>query len=143
MSAPAGPIVASGNGPAAGPPLAAASRRLRRRPGRPRTVLGAAPSGFGIQGAALGAAEDVAETRVFASSLPSQGWGRGLPLTAAAAYAGVPVRGLWRLIAAGALPVVRVPGQRAVLVLRDDLDALLERHRGAPARPGEPARSRA
>lgn len=47
-------------------------------------------------------------------------------MKAAAVYSGVPVRTLWRLIGAGALPVVRVPGLRRVLVLRDDLDALLE-----------------
>jgi hypothetical protein len=54
---------------------------------------------------------------------------RGLPLPAAAAYSGIAVRRLWALITAKALPVSRIPGQRAVIILRDDLDALLERHR--------------
>jgi excisionase family DNA binding protein len=52
-------------------------------------------------------------------------------LKAAAGYSGVPVRRLWALIAAGVLPIVRVPGMRAVLLLRDDLDRLLEQHRVA------------
>lgn len=138
MSVPASPIVAPGNGTAAEPRLAAASRRLRRRAGRRRTLSAPPPGGVGIQGAALGAAEDAAESRVFATSLPSQhGWGRGLPLRVASSYSGVPVRGLWRLIVAGALPVVRVPGMRAILVLRDDLDVLLVTHRGAHASAGE------
>lgn len=138
---------ASGNGGAAEPPLAAASRRLRRRPGRPRTVTAPSPGGLGIQGASLEGAKDAAKSAVFATSLPSLEWGRGLPLPAASIYSGVPVRGLWRLIAGGALPVVRVPGMRAVLVLRDDLDALLVAHRGVHAgaggRDADAGRSRA
>ena len=47
-------------------------------------------------------------------------------MKAAAAYSGLPERTLWRLISAGTLPAVRVPGMRRVLILRDDLDALLE-----------------
>jgi hypothetical protein len=49
----------------------------------------------------------------------------------AARYSGIPTRRLWALIGAGALPVVRVPGMRKLLVLRDDLDALLESHKAA------------
>jgi len=51
---------------------------------------------------------------------------RGLPLPAAAAYSGVPVRALWRLIAAGRLAPVRIPGTRRVLLLREQLDALID-----------------
>lgn len=127
---------ASGNGGAVEPPLAAASRRLRRRPGRPRTVTAPSPGGFQIQSAALGPAKDAAENPDFATSLPLREWGRGLPLPAASRYSGVPVRALWRLIVAGALPVVRVPGMRAVLILRDDLDGLLVAHRGPHASAG-------
>jgi excisionase family DNA binding protein len=63
--------------------------------------------------------------------LPGTGWGRGLQLTTASAYSGIPVRRLWALIAAGQLPVIRIPGMRAVLLDRDDLDALLKRHKQA------------
>lgn len=102
--------------------LTDASRRLRRRPGRPRRKLGGAPIGSRVQGAASGPAKDAAETSDFAATLLP----RGLPLPAAAAYSGVPVRALWRLIAGGLLAPVRVPGTRRVLLLRDDLDRLLE-----------------
>src|SRR5262249_9028019 len=51
---------------------------------------------------------------------------RGLPLPAASAYSGVPVRALWRLIADGELVPVRVRGTRRVLLLRETLDELLE-----------------
>jgi hypothetical protein len=47
----------------------------------------------------------------------------------ASRYSGVPIRRLWALVAAGVLPTVRLQGMRAVLVLRDDLDALLLAHR--------------
>jgi excisionase family DNA binding protein len=56
-------------------------------------------------------------------------------MAAAVRYSGVPERALWRLIASGALPVVRVPGVRRILVLRDDLDALLERSIAPGGRP--------
>jgi len=61
--------------------------------------------------------------------LPPQGWGRGLPLDVATAYSGIPHRRLWALIREGQLPTVRIPGMRAVLLLRGDLDALLEKFR--------------
>jgi excisionase family DNA binding protein len=108
-------------------PLADASRRLRRRPGRPRRVLPIAPTGQGNQSAAMEAAETAAPRAVFAASLLP----RGLPLTTAASYSGIPVRALWRLISEGKLSPVRVPGCRRVLILREDLDALLETSRAA------------
>jgi hypothetical protein len=70
----------------------------------------------------------------FAASLPHLEWPRGLSILLASRYSGVPIRRLWALVAAGVLPVVRVPGMRAVLVLRDDLDQLLLGHR-SEARP--------
>jgi excisionase family DNA binding protein len=109
-------------------PLADAARRLRRRPGRPRRTQPAGPT---VQGAPLTHAADAALRGDFAASLPRWDWPRGLPLPLAARYAGIPTRRLWALIAAGRLPAVRVPGMRAVLVLRDDLDALLLAHRDA------------
>ncbi len=132
--------VAPSNGASAEPLLAAASRRLRRRPGRPRTVTAPEALGGSIRGTSPATAENAAKTSDFATSLPPQGWGRGLPLPTAAAYSGVPMRRLWALIADGTLPVVRVPGMRAVLVLRDDLDALLLAHRGTHAGAPEAAR---
>ena len=124
-------------------PLADAARRLRRPAGRPRRGLDPPSTGYAVQDAPLRAAKTAAETADFAATLPLLEGGRGLPLPAASRYSGVPVRALWRLIGAGALPVVRVPGMRAVLVLRDDLDALLVAHRGAHESAVEPARSRA
>jgi hypothetical protein len=56
---------------------------------------------------------------------------RGLPMEAAVAYSGVPKRRPWALIQTGELPATLIPGMRAVLVLRDDLDRLLERYRTA------------
>jgi hypothetical protein len=103
-------------------PLDAASRRLRRRPGRPRRLLAGPNTGPGIQSAPLEAAKDAGRTGDFATALLPH----GLPLPAAAAYSGVPVRALWRLIAAGKLAPVRVPGCRRVLLLREQLDALLD-----------------
>jgi len=94
-------------------PLAEASRRLRRPAGRPRRSTSVNSA---LLEPAHGAARDF---------VPS----RGLPIPAAAVYTGVPVRALWRLIAAGQLAPVRVPGVRRVLLLRDDLDRLLERSR--------------
>jgi hypothetical protein len=113
VSAPTGP-------PAGDPgrrpmPLADASRRLRGRPGRP-------PTGLGVQSAPLEPAKAVEAARDFALTLLP----RGLPLPAAATYSGLPVRALWRLISRGTLAPVRVPGTRRVLLLRDDLDRLLE-----------------
>jgi hypothetical protein len=61
----------------------------------------------------------------FATSLPP----RGLPFPAAAMYSGIPVRGLWRLASKGKLALVRVPGCRRALILKDDLDALLQANR--------------
>ena len=103
-------------------PLSAASRRLRRRPGRPRRLLGAPSTGREVQRAPLEAAKTAGKMPDFATSLPP----RGLPLPAAAAYSGLSVRLLWKLISAGRLAPVRVPGCRRVLVLREQLDALLE-----------------
>jgi hypothetical protein len=101
-------------------------RWLDRPPGRPKRVLEAGSTGTGVQSAPREPANHAAKRGDFATTLPP----RGLPLPAVASYSGVPVRGLWRLIAEGRLVPVRVPGVRRVLLLREDLDSLLEAHRG-------------
>jgi hypothetical protein len=110
--------------------------------------MAARPPGLTGQGAALEPASDAAIHADFAATLLPRGLplratvrvkGQGEPVTTypASTYSGIPTRRLWSFIAAGKLPVVRVPGMRAVLVLRDDLDALLLAHRGAPAHAPE------
>ena len=104
-------------------PLAAASKRLRRSPGRPRTVrLDGGSGGRGVQGAPPEAAPVAAPDGHFATTLPP----RGLPLALAAQYSGIPVRRLWTYIAEGRLRPIRPPGMRRVLLDRVDVDALLE-----------------
>jgi hypothetical protein len=107
-------------------PLAAASRRLRRPAGRPRSVRAPGPP---VHGSTTTPAPETAIRSDFAASLPHLDWPQGLSIPLASRYSGVPIRRLWALVAAGVLPVVRIPGMRAVLVLRDDLDALLLAHR--------------
>jgi hypothetical protein len=108
-----------------GPCLCEASHRLRRPAGRPRRLPQGGTAGSSDRGAPLGPAPVAAIGGHFATTvLP-----RGLPLPAAAAYSGVSVRALWRLIADGLLRPVRVPGTRRTLLLRDDLDELLLAHR--------------
>ena len=114
-------------------PLAAAAMRLRRRPGRPRRVTATAPPiGSDIQRAPSEAASEAAADRDFATTLLHQAQlagavrARALTLPLAAAYSGVPVRGLWRFISAGMLHPIRPPGCRRVLVDRLELDGLLE-----------------
>jgi hypothetical protein len=107
------------------PVLTAASRRLRRPGGRPRTVMAPQANGHSVRGATPATAKNGAISPDFATTLLP----RGLPLPAAATYSGIPVRSLWRLIAEGQLARVRVPGCRRVLILRDELDALLLAHR--------------
>ena len=121
-------------------PLAAASRRLRRRAGRHRSVEIA---GLAVQGSALGPAPDAGSRADFAATvLP-----RALPLRVtvtkaklgqpavrafpATAYSGIPVRTLLRLIEAGRLRPIRVPGMGRLLLDRLDLDALLESSKDA------------
>jgi excisionase family DNA binding protein len=104
-------------------PLAAASRRLRRPPGRPPGLAGSP-----IDGAPPVPAKDAAPGAVFATSLPP----RGLSVPLAARYSGLSVRGLWRLIRAGRLPVIRVAGTRRVLIDRVDLDRLLDAAKDGP-----------
>ncbi len=92
---------------------------------RPAVVLDGASAGLMIQPPAKTSSksqETAEETPHFATTLLP----RGLSLPAAAAYSGVPVRALWRLIAEGRLAAVRVPGCRRVLILKDHLDLLLE-----------------
>lgn len=117
-----------------GPPsmeLAAASRRLRRPPGRPRRVLAPQPPGFSNQGAATEAAPTARIRGVFALSLPFLP-PRGLPLEEAARYSGIPKRRLWEYIGTGRLPAIRPPGMRRVLLDRADLDALLAAWKTSP-----------
>jgi excisionase family DNA binding protein len=112
-------------------PLAAASRRLRRPPGRPPRL---GPAGLPIDGAPPVPAKDAATGAVFARSLPP----RGLPLPLAAQYSGLSVRGLWRLIRSGRLPVIRVEGTRRVLIDRADLDRLLDAAKASPEATANP-----
>jgi hypothetical protein len=112
-------------------PLTAAAHRLRRPAGRPRSVRAPGPP---VQGSTSTPAPDAAIRTDFAASLPHLDWPRGLSIPLASRYSGLPIRRLWAAIAAGLLPTVRIPGMRAVLVLRDDLDRLLTTHRSG-ARP--------
>ena len=118
-------------------PLSAASRRLRRPAGRPRRLLAGPNAGSGIQGAPLEPGKHAGRTGDFATTLLP----RGLPLPAAAAYSGVPVRALWRLIAAGRLAPVRIPGTRRVLLLREQLDALIDASVTQPVEVASEARA--
>lgn len=52
--------------------------------------------------------------------------GRLLPLAEAADYAGLPYTTLRLAIAKGLIPVVRIPGSRAMYVDRRDLDRALD-----------------
>jgi excisionase family DNA binding protein len=106
-------------------PLTAASRRLRKPAGRPRRLEGARSP---IDGAPPVSAKDAVPGAVFATSLPP----RGLPLPLAAQYSGLSVRGVWRLIRGGRLPVIRVAGTRRVLIDRGDLDRLLDAAKDGP-----------
>lgn len=110
-------------------PLEAASRRLRRPPGRPRRQPTIGPVREQIGWALRAAANDAANPTVFANALPP----RGLPIIDAATYSGIPERALWRLISTGALRPIRLPGMRRVLLDRADLDRLLDAHKA----PGE------
>lgn len=104
-------------------PLTDASRRLRRRPGRPPRES----RGFAGQGAPLEAASGAGTARHFATPLLP----RGLSITAASAYSGIPARRLWALIAEGRLRAIRLPGMRRVLLDREDLDQLLDAHKAS------------
>jgi hypothetical protein len=84
-----------------------------------------------VQSAPRGPAKIAGTAADFATALPLSTPVRGLPMEAAVAYSGVPKRRLWALIQTGELPATRIPGMRAVLVLRDVLDRLLERYRTA------------
>lgn len=107
-------------------PLAAASRRLRRRPGRPRQLMAGAPfDGGDLRGPSAALASEAARP----SDAPGALLPRGLTIAGAAAYLGLSVRRLWAYIAAGRLRPIRPPGARRVLLDRLDLDALLEAHK--------------
>lgn len=101
-------------------PLAAASARLRGRPGRPRRVLGQQTAGVANQGAHLTPAAGAGNGADFAVSLPA----RGLSVEASGVYLGLPVRSVWRLVRLGVLRGVRWPGLRRVLFDKRDLDDL-------------------
>jgi hypothetical protein len=115
-------------------PLAEASRRQRRPPGRPRRLGMGESAGPAVQGAATGPAPDAAIGTVFAASVPlprafplrvTRGRGAA-PEYPASAYSGIPLRTLMRLIAAGTLRPIKVPGMGRCLLDRLDLDRLLE-----------------
>lgn len=101
-------------------PLAAASQRLRRRPGRPPRI-GRNPGPLD-QSPASPAAPDAAAARVFATTLPP----RGLSVTAGSAYLGISRTELYRLVGMGVISLIRLPGCRRVLVDRVALDRLLD-----------------
>ncbi len=107
-------------------PLAAASRRLMRKRGRPRKaesghVPGTSPSGSRMNSGADG------RTLAVTAIAP-----RLLGLEATAAYLGVSPWSVRDLEAAGVLPRVRIPlpntGElRKLLFDREDLDRLIEK----------------
>jgi excisionase family DNA binding protein len=101
-------------------PLAAASKRLRRPPGRPRTVR--VPAGSRGQGSAARPALDAGLDGHRAPIVPV----RALGVREAATYLGVSRSQLYDLIARDVLAVVRYPGCRRVVVDVRDLDALIE-----------------
>ena len=106
-------------------PLANASRRLRRPPGRPRRALTGAPTpGCSIQGATSAPAPDAGIGGVFAGTLPP----RGLSVEAGARYLGVSKREFYRFIERRLVRPIRLPQCRRVLVDRIQLDALLTAH---------------
>lgn len=99
-------------------PLAAASQRLRGRPGRPRAVEAPAPR----------STRESAQTST--ASVPALCPPRLLDLDTSAAYLAVSPWTVRDLIAAGTLARVRIPlpngGElRKVLLDRDDLDRLV------------------
>jgi hypothetical protein len=99
-------------------PLAAASHRLRGKPGRPRVSKAPAPIG----------ARETAQTS--AAPVPALCPSRLLDLDAAGAYLAVSSWTVRDLIAAGTLARVRIPlrngGElRKVLLDREDLDRLV------------------
>jgi hypothetical protein len=98
-------------------PLSAASRRLRRPAGRPRRQVS---RGAAIQGAALEPAPGASANGHFAAALPR----RGLAAPAAAAFLGVSLRQLWRLVGRGLVRPVRWPGCRRVVFDSVDLEGL-------------------
>jgi len=122
-------------------PLAEASRRLRRPPGRPRRLGTMATPGVPIQGAGPEPAPAAALGPHFAATVPR--WlpiqitrtrrreGQDPPVTVypASEYSGIPVRALWRFIAAGQLHPVKLPGVRRLIIDKCDLDRLNEEHR--------------
>jgi len=130
-------------------PLAAASARLRGKPGRPPGARSSGPMGQGSaadltnprtqSGAARSLAADTART-VPVLRLPEADFARPpavaslvprlLPLPLAAAYLGIGERRLRDLVADGMIPRVRMPvangGElRKLLFDREDLDRLI------------------
>ena len=93
---------------------------------------GSAPVGLPAQQAINGALEALGSSRVFpsrAETCPETLPARLLPVKAAAVYIGVSPRSLWRLVDAGHLHPVRLPGLRRVAFERRELDALVEASR--------------
>ncbi len=113
------------------PPLAAASLRLRKPPGRPRTR----PDGDSRVTAPRRAALDAGSSQPRGSSNPGAGAPRLLSADQAAAYLGVNPRTIRRLVDAGKLRRVRLPLEslslRRFLVDRVDLDRLIEQGKWA------------
>ena len=101
-------------------PLAAASQRLRRRPGRPPRI--GQGTGQRNQSPSPIAARVAPADAVFAPTLPP----RGLSTTAGARYLGISRSELYRLVHAGHVTLIRLPGCRRVLVDRLALDRLLD-----------------
>jgi Helix-turn-helix domain len=95
-------------------PLEAASRRLRGRPGRPRTA------GQALQGATLEAQPGAAG----GVTLPPLC--RGLSVKQTAEYLGVSPREVWRMVTRGLLKPVRWPGCRRVIFDSQDVGMLFD-----------------
>jgi excisionase family DNA binding protein len=108
-------------------PLAAASVRLRRRAGRPRTRPEAAPR-HGSRHVDLEQRESAAVPLVRRTSGPVDA-PRLLDVEAAAGYLGVSAWTVRDLVERGTLSRVALPGVRRLLFDRCDLDRLIESSR--------------
>jgi excisionase family DNA binding protein len=108
-------------------PLAAASRRLRRPPGRPprrsQATVAMQPENAHLARGPEGpeVARTPAPPRVVTLEPALLG------VAEAATYLSVSQWTVRDLVASGALPRVELPGMRRLLVRRADLDALIER----------------
>jgi excisionase family DNA binding protein len=112
-------------------PLAAAAKRLRKPAGRPRMVRPPMSAGSRNRGAAPIPAPMAAGDDHRASTVSA----RALSMREASIYLGVSRSQLYQFVGRGLLPLIKLPGCRRALLLRDDLDQLLIAHRTARPPP--------